>query len=122
MFQPNDVLLHEGKIGEEAYLIRSGRIEIIKGVCSDNPTVVASVNKGNVIGEMSLVDDRPHAASAVAAEETHVTVISKEEFRRRFDLMDPIMKGVLKILVERLRLVADQSRKQEETGWQDWKK
>lgn len=122
VFQAGDVLLCEGEIGDEAYLIRSGKVEIRKGGLSDNPTVVASVGVGNVIGEMSLIDDQPHTASAVSLEETHVTVIAKEEFKRRFDLIDPIIKGVLKILVERLRLVAGHSRKQEEVDWQNWKK
>jgi CRP/FNR family transcriptional regulator, cyclic AMP receptor protein len=121
-FQANDILLSEGETGEEAYLIRSGRVEIRKGSLSNNPMVVATVGKGDVIGEMSLVNDQPHTMSVVAIEETHVAVISKQEFKRRFDVMDPIMKGVLKIIVERFCLVTEQSGKLEEVNWHDWNK
>lgn len=122
VFQADDVLLREGEPGEEAYLIRRGKVEVRKGGLSDNPKVVATLGKGSVVGEMSLIDDQPHVASVVAVEETEVNVIARDEFQRRFDGMDSIMKGVLTILVERLRRVADDSRKQENMNWADWKK
>lgn len=84
---------------------------------------MATVGKGEVIGELALFDDHPHVATATATEETTVTTISGDEFRRRLESMDPIMKGVVTILVKRFRqMAADLVTKKDHVNWSDWRR
>lgn len=122
-FDVNEVLLKEGDAAGHAYLILSGSVNIVKDAMSDTPRTIATVSKGEVIGEMSLFDDHKHMASAIAAEKTVVSGISREQFQTRMDGMDPVMKGVMKLLVTRLRnMIDDMAIKETHVDWSNWRK
>ena len=121
-FSPNDYLLREGATDDAAFLITSGKVEIRMGEMSDSPVSLAVLGKGDVVGEMALIDDHPHMASAVALEETKVSAISRDEFKRRAAAMDPVMRGMVKILVQRLRNMSGKaSVEASEINWSEWK-
>jgi len=103
----NEYILNEGVIGNAAYLILDGKVEVRLGASTDSPKVLATLGEGDVIGEMSLFDDRPHMASVMALTETTVAVLSKEDFKQRIANMDNVMRGILRIMIHRLRLVGD---------------
>ena len=121
-FKPNEHLFKEGSTSEAAYLIISGKVEIRKGDQSDHPQTLAILDKGEVVGEMSLFDDTPPMASAIAIEETVVSAISRDEFQRRVNSMDPVMRGIFKIMVNRIRKFTDGSGKKSAVNWSDWRK
>ena len=122
-FEPNEILLKEGDMGEFAYLILSGKVSIVKGAMGDNPATIAVVEKGDVVGEMSLFDDRPHMASAIAIEKTIVTGISREQFQTRLENMDPVMRSIMKLLGQRIRrMIADLMGEDIKVDWGNWRK
>ena len=122
-FEANSCLLKEGEKDKFAYLILSGKVEVSKGMMGDNPQTLAVLGKADVLGEMSLFDDHPHMASAVAVEETTVNALSADEFNRRVESLDPLMRGILKISVRRIRgMGEDKTAKKGEVNWSDWKK
>jgi len=102
-FAANNYILKAGETSDSVYLILDGKVEIRMGAMGDEPTTLAVLGKGDVVGEMSLFDNSPHMASAIAIEKTVATTVSATEFLRRVDNMDPLMRGILKILVKRIR-------------------
>lgn len=122
-FKKGAMLLKEGEKGDAAYIIVSGKVEIRKGVASTNPQVLGVRARGDVIGEMALFDDRPHMASAVAVADTVVNAMSRQEFHRRLEAMDPAMRGIMKLMVGRVRDMADDLMKRRgEVNWADWRR
>ena len=121
-FKPGECLFKEGDIGDAAYLITSGKVEIRLGDHGDNPQMLAVLGKGEVVGEMSLLDDEPHMASAIATEETVASAISRDEFKRRVNSMDPVMKGIIKIMGKRIRKMTEGPRKRSKVNWSEWDK
>ena len=122
-FEARKVLFEEGERGEAAYLIREGAVEIRKGIHGDYPLTLATRVKGDIIGEMALIDDHPHMATAVTVKRTEVLAISRREFRRRVDEMDPAMKGIVIFLVKRLRQMADDLMLgKNEVNWANWRR
>lgn len=117
----NEYIFSEGVVGDTAYLILDGKVEIRLGATSDSPKVLAVLGEGDVIGEMSLFDNRPHMASVMALSETTVAVLTKEDFKQRIDDMDNVMRGILRIMIQRLRLVGNKeiikSLKTDVAGW-----
>ena len=107
-FEVNRLIFDEGEQSAEAYLIRSGKVEIRVGVRSDMPRVLAVIGKGQVFGEMALFDNRPHMAAAVAVEPTEATAIAREEFQQRVAGMDPAIRGIVLLMVERMRAMAEE--------------
>ena len=103
----NEYIFTEGVVGDTAYLILDGKVEIRLGASSDTPKLLATLGKGDVIGEMSLFDNRPHMASAMAMCETTAAEITNNDFKQRVEDMDTVMRGILRIMIQRLRLVGD---------------
>ena len=80
-FDVGDYLFKEGDTGEEAYLIKSGQIKISKQDGENGFKTLATVGKGNIVGEMALIDGTPRAATAICAEPVTVVVVTnKDEF------------------------------------------
>jgi CRP/FNR family transcriptional regulator, cyclic AMP receptor protein len=122
-FEPNEKLLKEGERGDFAYLILSGKVNIVKGAMTNTPVTLAVVGKGEVVGEMSMFDDHAHMASVIAAEKTITTRISREQFQARLESMDPVMRGIMKLLGQRLRRTADDLTVEEvNVDWGNWRK
>ena len=123
VFKKHDLILREGQVGDVAYLIVKGKVQVRKNHHGRNPRVLADLGKGNIFGEMALFDDHPHVATVIALEDTEVSIMPRDEFRRLVEDMSPVMKGVLGMMVARLRqtvdeLVPDASK----VSWADWKK
>ncbi len=71
-----DVLFREGEIGDFAYQISSGEIEICK-FNGDEYVTLAKLKKGALFGEMALIDRQPRSAMARATKETIVKEIDQ---------------------------------------------
>ena len=122
-FVANSTIFEEGEKGDAAYIIRSGKVEIRKGIQSANPQILAELGKGDVLGEMALFDARPRMASAIALTDVKVIQMSKDEFLERLSTMDPTMKGMVLTMVARVRKMADEfMRRKADVNWADWKK
>ena len=100
-----DYVFRQGDPGDEAYLIATGRIDIVVESHASE-TVIATVERGDIIGEMALIDNEPRMASARAVEDATLTVIPQESFRARLDRIaevDRMIPRLLERYVERLR-------------------
>ena len=122
-FQKDKVILKEGTLGDAVYIIIEGKVEIRLGQFGKNPKTLVTRTRGDVIGEMALLDGKSHSASVVAVEDTVVNAMSPDEFRRRIGKLDPFMRGIMKMLVSRLRDATDYFRESKvEVNWIDWKR
>ena len=70
-----DILFAEGSLGQSAYIIVEGQIEIYKTV-EGKRVQLAQRGPGEVIGEMALLEQTPRNASGEALADTSLIVIS----------------------------------------------
>lgn len=98
----------EGDMGDCAYLIESGSVRITKAGEGGAPVILATLGRGEIFGEMALVDDNRRMAGAEAAEETTLVVIPREQFRTRLERVDKVTFRLIEVLVGRLRAMADE--------------
>src|SRR4051812_35927499 len=70
-FPEGGVVFIKGDRGNAAYMVRSGRVEIREG-----GRVVEAMTRGELFGEMALIDSEPRSASAVAVGSTELAVIN----------------------------------------------
>ena len=100
-----EYIFREGDAGDEAYLIRSGEVEISR-MAGDRDVPIAQVGEGSVIGEMALIDSEPRMASARAIKKTVLTVVPKEDLKmrlKRLEEFDPVMRRLMGVMVQRMR-------------------
>ena len=95
-------VFEEGQVGNQAYIVQSGRVEIVK-VVEDQETVLGSIGEGGMFGEMALIDNQPRMATARAAETTTLIFVSRMMFEQKMTRADPFVRGLLKILVGNIR-------------------
>ena len=96
-------------MGDAAYLVASGEVEILLET-ENEPRRIGLLSRGEIFGEMALIDQGTRMASARATTDTVLTVISEDSFRKHLDKIaqsDRIMRRLLDVFVERLRSMAD---------------
>jgi CRP/FNR family cyclic AMP-dependent transcriptional regulator len=98
VFYGGTKVFKEGDLGDRAYLIQDGEVEITK-----NGLLLATLKKGELFGEMALVDDQPRMATARAVTDVSVVIIGREAFREKLAKSDPFIRGLLNIFVRNIR-------------------
>ncbi|MFW6368725.1 MAG: cyclic nucleotide-binding domain-containing protein, partial [Spirochaetota bacterium] len=58
----------ESMPGQELYIIQKGSVKITK-IVNDNEVLLAVLKPGDIFGEMSLIENKPRSASAIAYED-----------------------------------------------------
>jgi len=83
-------LVAAGTKGDEAYLLAEGKLRISIQIPGVGEEALAILGPGEIVGEMSLVDDAPRSAD-VRAHEGHalVYVLSRTVFRQLLESGDP---------------------------------
>ena len=103
--EKGQILFEEGDHGSEAYLIMSGFVEIYRKL-GNREEVIARLGRGEIIGEMSLIDNQPRIASARVLERGQVSIIDQANFISRLDKLgesDRVLRRVVDVLVNRVR-------------------
>lgn len=101
-FKPGQIIFAQGDSGEEAFIIKSGKVEIAVGD-GNAELVVAVVGEGELVGEMALVDQSQRMATARAMQKTTCIVVPKRIFNRVLKQSNPIVVAMLNTLMRRLR-------------------
>lgn len=102
-YKPGQVIFAQGDIGEEAFLIETGKVEIARGDGSAE-MVIALVEAGHLVGEMALVDQSERMGTARAVTKTTCIIVPKRVFDRVLKQSNPIVVSMLNSLMRRLRL------------------
>ena len=77
-------LFEEGSVGDCAYIIKEGSLEIIKQ-SGDREILLAVRETGEVIGEMALLEDAPRTASVRAREDSLLLSIHRDQLEDLFN-------------------------------------
>jgi CRP/FNR family transcriptional regulator, cyclic AMP receptor protein len=105
-FEPEEVILQEGSIGENFYLILEGEVEARKGYFVRPGTWNIRIGKGSVLGEMAFLLHVPRSMTVVAATPCKLIEIDQEQFNELLEakLTAPykLIKNIAVILAERL--------------------
>ena len=109
-FKTGEVLLSEGDIPKEMFLIREGRVRITR-----KGKWVVDLKTGDFLGEMGALDRRPRSATAKALEDTTVSVLEVEELEKKLQ-ENPMIYHLVKSLIKRLRETNRKLYSEDETG------
>jgi len=101
-FEPGEVIIAENDLGETAYIIEQGKVEVTKEL-NGKRTHLGDVEVGETFGEMSMIDDKPRSATVTAIEQTLVREIHRDAFFESLQTDPEIAVNILKVLFERLR-------------------
>lgn len=105
-YKPGEKIFSQGDTGDDAFIVEAGQVEIARGDGTAE-LVIGTVEAGNLVGEMALIDNAPRMATARAMKATTCIVIPKRVFDRMLKDCPPILRVVLGTLMKRLRSETD---------------
>jgi CRP-like cAMP-binding protein len=80
--QPGAEIIREGEGGDFMLMLLEGRVEVLKRDRWNSPQVLASVEAGRTLGEMSMIDGEPRFATCIATEPSLIAVLDRESLAR----------------------------------------
>lgn len=98
-----DVLFTEGAVPEHLYVVEDGRIAIASKSDDGRESVFALMERGELFGEMGLLDGLGRSAEARALEASQVMEIPYAPVRTVFEERPELLWGVVALLAGRLR-------------------
>jgi EAL domain-containing protein (putative c-di-GMP-specific phosphodiesterase class I) len=117
-FKSGEVIMRQGDPGESAYIIESGRVEILVTGRNGKVQNVGTRGPGTMIGEMALVDNAPRTATVQAVENCVLLEITKEDFSNRLQKADPILRMTSQVILTRYRDTLTRAEiSNESSGW-----
>lgn len=102
VYGAGELIFGEGDSGSCAYLIEEGSIEIL--VCVNGlEQRVNIIGKGELFGEVALIDYQPRTASARAIENAILITIQRALINELLEKTDPIVRHLLLVILDRYR-------------------
>lgn len=100
-------VIREGEGGDFMLMLIEGKVEVLKRDRWNTPQLIAVVEAGKTLGEMSMIDGEPRFATCVAAEQTVFAVLDRENLARI--IVEQPMLGA-KILMELVLMLSQRLR------------
>ncbi len=95
-FGPEQVVFEEGDYGEEMYIIKRGKVQVLRDFA-----VLNELEDNAFFGEMALVSDEPRNASVRALTEVEALVLKKDDFKALLESKPSIASAVSYEVVKR---------------------
>lgn len=99
----SQVIFGEGDPASELYVIADGRVSIVKHSPPSKESIVALMERGDVLGEMSLFDNQGRSATARALERTELFRIPFSAMRTVLQHRPQLLWGMVELIARRLR-------------------
>ena len=102
-YKRGEAIVEQGKKSNALSIILTGRARVITTDQRGREVILATMQPGDYVGEMSLIDNEPHSATVRAEVQTDVLVLGRLEFARCLPENSSMAYAVMKGLVQRLR-------------------
>jgi len=104
---PGVEIIREGEAGDFMLMLVEGKVDVVKRDKHNTPQLIATVDAGKTLGEMSMIDGEARFATCVAMEPVVLAVIDREALARI--IVEQPMLGA-KILMELVLMLSQRLR------------
>ena len=102
-FKRGEVIVEQCKKSNALFILLNGRARVVTADSRGREVILATLQPGDHIGEMSLIDNEPHSATVRAEVQTDVLMLGRIEFARCLPENSSMAYAVMRGLVQRLR-------------------
>ena len=101
------MIFSEAQSGSEMYIIQQGTVKISKivkqsGRDGGQEVILTMLRKGDLFGEMALIENKPRSACAVAVEDCVVTVVNSSNFNQMVSSQPEMVARLITTFANRL--------------------
>jgi CRP/FNR family transcriptional regulator len=101
VFADGQMIFCEQEQGNELFVIKSGKVEILK-ISPPDEILLSILREGDIFGELSIVSASPRSAAAVSSGESVLLPVSRESLRTVFQKSPALVGRILAALSQRL--------------------
>lgn len=101
-------LLLASQPGETVYVIQNGTVKIHVEQSDGTDVTFAILGRGDLVGEMSLIDQAGRSANAVTLERTTLLWMDRNVFRECIRKFPEFTENMMRILARRIRVANEQ--------------
>jgi len=102
-FDQGRVIFRENDDGNEMFIIIQGIVEIRKATGQSSSKILTTLQKGDMFGEMAIIEKQPRSASAVAVQPTRVLVLNEKLYDSMIGSNPDFARKMNRVLSERIR-------------------
>ncbi|HEX3723462.1 MAG TPA: Crp/Fnr family transcriptional regulator, partial [Nitrolancea sp.] len=102
--QPNTNLIAVEQPGDRVYFILSGTVKVFVDHADGSEVILALLGPGEMVGEMSLVDNLNRSASVTTLETSNLAWMDRAALWRQLQSNPVLMSNMVTMLSRRLRL------------------
>mgnify|MGYP001286550408 CR=1 FL=1 len=101
----NMLLISEGDTSDSMYFIVEGSVNVMVSNKEGEEFILSTLIKGDIFGELSLLDGNPRSANVVTLEKCFFAILRKTDFQELMKNNPTIVTNVITFLCNRIRLV-----------------
>ena len=102
-FRRGEIIVEHGRKSNALFILLNGRARVLTSDSRGREVILAVLEAGDYVGEMSLIDDSPHSATVRAEVQTDMLVLGRSEFARCLPDTSSLSYAIMHGLVQRLR-------------------
>ncbi len=102
-FRRGEIVVEHGKKSNALFILLTGRARVLTADSRGREVILAVLQPGDYVGEMSLIDNEPHSATVRAEVQTDMLILGRTEFTRCLPENSSLSYAIMRGLVHRLR-------------------
>jgi len=99
------IIFNAGELGDSLYIVRSGEVELYVKDTAGQKIVLTIAEKNGLFGELSMLDERPRSATAMALTDTELLLLDHDDLLLLFQKQPDAALNMLAALSTMLRKV-----------------
>ena len=101
--EAGEVLFRQGDLADAAYFVVGGRLMVLAATSDGSDELIAELGRGEVVGELGLLDRAPRSATVRAVRDTTLAAFSTIMFEELVATSPQMMLNVTRGILTRLR-------------------
>jgi CRP-like cAMP-binding protein len=98
--EADEVLFEPGTKDGNLYILIDGKLDIFRDTGGTSKSIhIATVKKGNMIGELSFIDDEAHSMRLIARKKSSVIYLSKDDFEAKLNEQPRLVYDVMRSIM-----------------------
>ncbi len=103
VFRSGEKVFDEGARGEHAFVVDSGEVRITRRSKNGEELILANLGRGDMFGELALLDDQSRSASAVASADSELMTLDRRTFQSQLHSHPERSSSLFRMFASRMR-------------------
>jgi serine/threonine-protein kinase len=106
-YKAGEVVFQEGEVARDMYLVMSGQVRVSRGPSPDKSVTIQLLKRGDIFGEMGIIDGGPRSATTIADVDSQALAIHQVSILRcDANTSGKLYRNLAQILSQKLRVTS----------------